>query len=540
MSAPIPPIREKPMKKQRLWFLLHGWFSLPIWIFFALICLTGTLATISHELTWLSNPAARASNPQHLPAQPLSALTQAVERHVPDAHIEHVIVLEPYLITAVRFSSPKHPSALAYVNPYNAQVQAIYDTPSLIEFLRSLHGWLLMPWQAAEGGGYYSWGYFLVGAMAVVILGALITGLVVYKKFWRAWSRPRIRWSAPTRTLLGDLHRHVAMWLLWFLLIISLTGGWYLTQAILWQQGVEMDRHVEILPDRALPLTEGQTPRWISVAQAEQIANQALPNTRWSLVSMPEHHRDYYRWMGQQGVLFDPYSDAVWIDPWRGTVVHIQTPNDFNVLQTLSHVADPLHFGTIGGLTTKLIWLVAGLGLLGLSITGFIIWWQRTRKDTQALWSSWSRRQRVGFRAKYLINGLLLGLPIYYFYQAMHPVFPPSWATQPIGSLSATPTPSNDLPAYRGKDGELKDFAVSFCQGCGAGIRQAWLNAGAAPLADAPDEWGRLHGSPHGFHVHAPYPAQPKATDRLWLSVQTWDGQLHRQSWPLPPPVAAK
>ncbi|HAE90719.1 MAG TPA: PepSY domain-containing protein, partial [Idiomarina sp.] len=38
---------------QRQWFKLHGWCSLPIWILFCFICITGTIAVFSHELTWL-------------------------------------------------------------------------------------------------------------------------------------------------------------------------------------------------------------------------------------------------------------------------------------------------------------------------------------------------------------------------------------------------------------------------------------------------------------------------------------------------------
>ena len=53
---------------KRLWFQLHGWFSLPVWVLFCFICVTGTVSVISHELTWLTNSEARANNPNDLPA----------------------------------------------------------------------------------------------------------------------------------------------------------------------------------------------------------------------------------------------------------------------------------------------------------------------------------------------------------------------------------------------------------------------------------------------------------------------------------------
>ena len=49
-------------------------------------------------------------------------------------------------------------------------------------------------------------------------------------------------------------------------------------------------------------------------------------------------------------------------------------------LQTVMHIADPLHYGTIGGIWTKAIWFLFGLLLSGMSITGFMIWGSRTVK----------------------------------------------------------------------------------------------------------------------------------------------------------------
>lgn len=525
--------------KQPFLFLLHGWLSLPIWIFFCLICLTGTIAVFSHELTWLTNPTARANNPQHLPAKPLTELVQAVQHAEPTADIQHAYVLEPYLITAIQYSTATQPMVLAYVNPYTATIQAQETGITFIYFMRSLHGWLLAPWQAANGG-YYSWGYYGVSILSVLILGAVITGLIIYKKFWRAVTRPRIRWRSNSRTLLGDLHRHSGVWSLWFLLVISLTALFYLVQAVFWHvgEGDQLHPHPEAIVASSVPLikTGEPIPKMISFMQAEQAAQQALTNVRWSAIAMPEHSRDYYQFSGQgDGVFYDDYAYKVYINPWTGQVAAVQTPDNMSLLQAISHIVDPLHYGTLAGWITKLIWFIFGVLLTALSIMGFLIWWQRTQKEVGQLWPTWSIRQRVWFRSKYLINGCLLILPVWFLYQALNPVFPAAWPIQKIGTIEATPTPADNNPPYQGKYGLLKDFSVTVCATCSEQIRIAWMNIGTKPLANAPNEYGILHGSRYGLHVHVPYTAPVTANNKLWLTIQHWDGTFSQQSWPLTP-----
>lgn len=366
------------IRNRRLWFLVHGWASLPVWALFCFICLTGTIAVVSHEITWLANPDARAHNPDNLPRLPVSALTDAVQARLPDADIDHVMVFEPYMVTVVSAATPDSPKVLAYVNPYTAEVQSLNQGLTFVGFMRALHGWLLFPWQQG-----YSWGYYLVGLMSLVTLTALVTGLVVYKNFWRAFTRPRLRVNKGSRILLGDLHRLAGAWSMWFLLIIGVTGFWYLTQAILWDNDVEIAPHPPALALEQIPAA-GSAPVRIDLAAALSSARQAIPELRTAWVSFPEHSRDNYLIAGAgDNPFFDQYAWRAYINPWTGEVSSTSTPDNMGILQTFSHLADPLHYGTLGGLWTKLLWFLFGLVLSGMSITGFLIWGKRTLKGVK-------------------------------------------------------------------------------------------------------------------------------------------------------------
>ena len=358
----------------RFWFQLHGWFSLPIWLIFCFVCITGTVAVFSHELTWLTNPASRATNPDNLPAKPIAELVAAVQQAYPTADVGTVMVLEPYLVNAIIFTDHDKPQAIAYVNQYSGEIQQINHGITFIGFMRSLHGWLLFPWP-----GSYSVGYYLVSAMALVMLGALVTGLIIYKNFWRSFTQPKIRFNQGKKTVLTDLHRLAGVWSIWFLIVMSATGLWYLVQAVMWHADIDIEPHAPLVAAEQLPAT--QTQPAVSFADAMQIAKQRFPDFQPSYLMLPEHNRGMYNLMGGgEHIFYDQYSYSLSINPWTGDIAQEKSPQSMSALQTVMHIADPLHYGTLGGIWTKAIWFVFGLILSGMSITGFMIWGSRTVK----------------------------------------------------------------------------------------------------------------------------------------------------------------
>lgn len=138
---------------------------------------------------------------------------------------------------------------------------------------------------------------------------------------------------------------------------------------------------------------------------------------------------------------------------------------------------------------------------------------------------------------KFSIHSLLLILPVYFLYQSLNPVFPPSWQPQTISSIEFTPMPyDNDAP-YLHHGVYVKDFLLMVNKGDIRNIRQAYLNIGPAALPleqmKQQDE-GIVHGSKHGLHAHAIAPESINTDDKLWLTVQEWDMKVYVTSWEIP------
>ncbi len=138
---------------------------------------------------------------------------------------------------------------------------------------------------------------------------------------------------------------------------------------------------------------------------------------------------------------------------------------------------------------------------------------------------------------KYKLSGLILILPAIFLYQSLNPTFPPAWPSQALGEYKIAPMPLDLKAPYLHHDEYVKDFLLIFEQGDLANIRQGYVNIGpkALPIeAMQQGENGILHGTKHGQHVHAITGTSIAATDKLWVSLQNWQGEWQVSQWPVP------
>ena len=136
-------------------------------------------------------------------------------------------------------------------------------------------------------------------------------------------------------------------------------------------------------------------------------------------------------------------------------------------------------------------------------------------------------------RWRYCLNGFLLILPFWYLYQQLTPTFPAPLAEKGIGPFTVQPRPSNEEPAYDYGDDYFKDFSLTFCDGCVDKIRFAYMSVGPEPAPMPEDAYGVIHGNSEVQHAHAPFPEKVSEVDKLWVTVQDWQGNSYHASWSL-------
>lgn len=344
---------------------MHAWVGLKLSLCLFVILFSGTLAVLSNEIDWLADPAMRAE-----PAAGTSAswgtIAANAQAAVPGGHIDLIERgPDPWFATVVVMQASDGHRRRVLVDPATGAVNRVASFGSAQRFLRDFHRRFMLP---------VAIGLPIVTAFALLMGASLVTGVISYKKFWRGFFRkPR---GGNLRTTAGDFHRLGGLWSIWFVSLIVATSIWYL---------------VELLGGAAAPLlpldrTANEAPSVLAQPVGTDLdrlaasAHAAYPRLQIKRILFPFPGMRAVGFQGDAGtVLTTEKADAVFVDPVSGAVEMRVVGKTLNAHARISEMADPIHFGTWGGLASKLVWFIFGLFLTGLAVTGVIVYAARMR-----------------------------------------------------------------------------------------------------------------------------------------------------------------
>lgn len=345
-------------------FWLHSVVGLKLSLFLAFVCLTGTIATVSHEIEWLYKPELRATAVSD--ETDWGAMWNAAQAAHPDAKLGGIGSFDrndaSYFVKSVSAVDARGEEFTIYVDPGTNRVTGYEYGRSFQDFMRGLHYYLFAPGAIPM---------YIVTALGFVLILSLVTGLIAYKKFWRGFFR-KPRWHRDMRTWMGDLHRLIGLWSMWFVAIIGLTSIWYFVE----HAGLDLQT-----PEPSVAITTPERPASPDqIAKWTKIAQQRMPGLAITAVYLPYEPGNPVIVQGQwQAWLVRERTNAIFINPQTDSVIGQRIAHQMGVGERIVHTADPLHFGTFGGLATKLLWVTFGLTLTAMAFSGAYIYTKRTK-----------------------------------------------------------------------------------------------------------------------------------------------------------------
>ena len=379
----------------RGWFRVHSFTGVITGLILFIVCWSGTFATVSHEIDWLVTPERRAM-PQVEPAS-WGEIHAAAQARVPGAEVRSLHApLYPRSTYTAWIAYEDGTSARLFIDPYTAQVTGERSGFDVARFFRSFHMNLFMP---------DSWGYYIVGATGITMLVSMIAALFLYKRWWTRFFR--FKRGTTGRVFFSELHKTSGLWSLWFVLLIGVTGVWYLIEIA---AGDITGEYINFRPPPALEASEGTASLDVLV-QSVQNARPTLDikMVGWVDEDGPQANTLYVDGQDRHLLVRDR-ANKLYVAESNGNILFDQSASDLSPYWRWIDTVDPLHFGDFAGLTTKLIWLVSGLILSGLILTGTYL----HAKRLAAASGSARRHQWPGTVSAVAITLAILAATIYF------------------------------------------------------------------------------------------------------------------------------
>ena len=353
--------------QKRLW-QLHSWFGLAAGLGLLVIGLTGSLLIFHEELEKMVNRELVHVEPTAAGRLPLDTLLRHAERQLPGYEVTGWLPQwdEPDLADVVYvIQHGTNEWKLVTLDPYNGQLLA---SPRLGK--ETLTGWLL--------DLHYTFfadhaGMLIAGAFGLLLCALGVTGVWLYRDFWKNFLR--LRWGASLRILLSDTHKFVGISSVAFNLLLGFTGAyWNFTHVIgEWVMGEMPEPVIE-------KRLYGEA---LSLDAITRDANERLPGFRANFLTLPfapEGGITLWGAVEPRGALRSPYGSTV---AYGEQIGDFKVATDIRAAGFWKQAVDaftPLHYGTFGGLPVKMLWFIGGLTPGILAVTGFCIWWMRRRR----------------------------------------------------------------------------------------------------------------------------------------------------------------
>jgi uncharacterized iron-regulated membrane protein len=350
-------------KKVKLSFSVHHWCGLIAGIFLLVISLTGSILVFHHdidhalyaELSTLKQPA----NALHIDR----SFEQIRQAH-PDSEIR-VPELAASPKEALKYEVREGKTRKWYfMHPETGQQLGVVDRADqrLVHVLLELH------YQLLSG----TVGNILVLVCGLALLTLTISGFVLYRKsILKVLTFQQKLSFKSSRSLFSSLHRVVGVWSLVFNVFICVTGTWI-------SYGIVQ----HALTDTGAMVTTPQAT--VSVDEVLAGVKKIHPDFEIHFLRFPLGEAGKLSVLGRMNTdpaYYSLYYSGLQADLLTGELGELSKLREQPFWTRMTTLLKPLHFGDYGGLGIKLLYSFFGLMPGLLSVSGFVIWVSRGKKE---------------------------------------------------------------------------------------------------------------------------------------------------------------
>lgn len=382
---------------------IHLWLSVPFGIIITLICFSGAMLIFEPEITRSVNHDIYYVQSVKGEPIPMGELMETVKASLPDSvSVTGVTVFKDASRTyQVNLSKPRRASV--FIDQYTGRITGKYERIGFFSTMFKLHRWLLDSANPHSEG--VKVGKLIVGISTIIFVITLISGVVIW------WPRARknlkhsfsIPFSNGWKGFWKGLHVAGGMYALILVLAMALTG---LTWSFDWYRSAFYAVcGVEHTPRNFAQSTSSNNKDERGAHQRERKGGDRNHGGNGRHDGEKRHegggrrHSEFGRWQQVYDELRvqNPEAPQITIGKENATVTLGNTGNgraadryEFNrrsgELSLTTKYADAneadklrgwiysIHTGSLGGLFTRILWLIGALLGASLPLTGYYIW----------------------------------------------------------------------------------------------------------------------------------------------------------------------
>lgn len=367
-------------------FKIHSWVALIAIIPLIVISITGSVLVFKSEIDGLLMPNSHfvvKALPERLPIDKLIAKT---ERTYPNYIVASWEIFNDD--TADRVYLIKRGTeqwAKLHLNQYTGDIlsEPVGTSHYFTDWFLELHyTFLLNDFKNLPGQTGTVLGFFF--AVFLLVLG--ISGLIIYRKFWRRLFS--VRWRATLQIVLSDIHKMTGVLGSPIIIILAITGG-YFNWAVWYHEVIE---HAQ---EEHYVLTNSLYSHDISLQQILDDSKKQISTFNGTFLVLPLEPDENITLFGEVSTtnpLASEYANTITYSKLTGEHMANWDIREVGIGWQVIDSFRKLHFGYFAGLVSKVLWAVIGLSPVWLAGTGFYLWLTRRARKKQ------SRQNRLNKR----------------------------------------------------------------------------------------------------------------------------------------------
>ncbi len=367
-------------------FKIHSWVALIAIIPLIVISITGSVLVFKSEIDGLLMPNSHfvvKALPERLPIDKLIAKT---ERTYPNYIVASWEIFNDD--TADRVYLIKRGTeqwAKLHLNQYTGDIlsEPVGTSHYFTDWFLELHyTFLLNDFKNLPGQTGTVLGFFF--AVFLLVLG--ISGLIIYRKFWRRLFS--VRWRATLQIVLSDIHKMTGVLGSPIIIILAITGG-YFNWAVWYHEVIE---HAQ---EEHYVLTNPLYSHDISLQQILDDSKKQISTFNGTFLVLPLEPDENITLFGEVSTtnpLASEYANTITYNKLTGEHMANWDIREVGIGWQVIDSFRKLHFGYFAGLVSKVLWAVIGLSPVWLAGTGFYLWLTRRARKKQ------SRQNRLNKR----------------------------------------------------------------------------------------------------------------------------------------------